>query len=271
MEHLSYPNESADYRAARNKLLEAEIALRRQIEEVAAMRRALPPGGEAPEDYVFERIGANQRPEKVRLSELFGDRPSILLYSYMYGPDRDRPCPGCTHMLDAIDGSTPHAERRLPIYIVAKSPLARLVAWARERGWRHLNLLSAAGNNFSRDYFGDTSGFGSAMRAERDYEAGKNWDEPMFNVFRKDGQTVRHFWGSELVYAPEEPGQNHRAGDLVDPLWGLLDMTPEGRGTFFPDLSYPAKADAGSVFNFTGEGPDAEERIGREKLLKEEA
>lgn len=271
MEHLGYPNESADYRAARNKLLDAEIALRRQIEEVAAMRRSLPPGGEVPEDYVFERIGANQRPEKVRLSELFGDRPSILLYSYMYGPDRDRPCPGCTHMLDAIDGSAPHAERRLPIYIVAKSPLARLVAWARERGWRHLNLLSTAGNSYDADYFGDTSKLSHALRVQNKHTLGRDWDEPMFNVFRKDGSTVRHFWGSELVYAPEEPAQNHRAGDLVDPLWGLLDMTPEGRGTFFPDLSYPAKADAASVFTFAGEGPDEEERIGREKLLKEEA
>ena len=77
------------------------------------------------------------------------------------------------------------------------------------------------------------------MRAERGYEPGRNTDEPMYNVFRKhpDG-TIRHFWGSELLYAPEEPGQNHRAGDLVDPVWGLLDMSPEGRGDFFPKLGY---------------------------------
>jgi predicted dithiol-disulfide oxidoreductase (DUF899 family) len=271
MEHLSYPNESADYRTARNALLDAEIALRRQIEEVAAMRRALPPGGEIPEDYVFERIGANQRPKKVHLSELFGDKPSVLLYSFMDGPERDRPCPGCTHMLDAIDGSAPHAEQRLPIYIVAKSPLVRLVEWARERGWRHLELLSVAGNNYSRDYFGDTSGFGPAMRAERGYEPGKNWDEPMYNVFQKDGETIRHFWGSELVFAPEEPGQNHRAGDLVDPLWGLLDMSPEGRGSFFPDLSYPGKSDSASVTAAVGEAPDKDELARREKTVREDA
>jgi len=271
MEHLSFPNESSEYRVARNKLLDAEIGLRRQIEEVAVMRRALPPGGEIAEDYVFERIGANQRPKKVRLSELFGDKPSILLYSFMYGPERDRPCPGCTHTLDAIDGSAPHAEQRLPIYVVAKSPLARLVEWARERGWRHLQLLSADGNNYSRDYFGDTSGFGPAMRAERGYEPGKNWDEPIYNVFRKDGATIRHFWGSELVFAPEEPGQNHRAGDLVDPVWGLLDMSPEGRGDFFPNLSYPAKVDSASVVSAEGEGPDTEELTGRLKTVREDA
>jgi predicted dithiol-disulfide oxidoreductase (DUF899 family) len=271
VEHLSFPNESGEYRSARNALLDAEIALRRQIEEVAAMRRALPPGGEVPEDYVFERIGPNQRPEKVRLSQLFGDKPSILLYSFMYGPERDRPCPGCTHMLDAIDGSAPHAEQRLPIYIVAKSPLARLVEWARERGWGHLQLLSTAENSYDADYFGDTSRVSQAMREERGYEPGKNWDEPMYNVFRKDGDTIRHFWGSELVFAPEEPGQNHRAGDLVDPLWGLLDMSPEGRGTFFPNLSYPAKADSASVLTAEGEGPDKEELAGRQKTVREDA
>ncbi|HKX21811.1 MAG TPA: DUF899 family protein [Rhizorhapis sp.] len=239
MPHLSFPNESAEYRTARNALLDAEIALRRQLEAVAAQRRALPPGGAVPEDFVFERIGANQRPEKVKLSELFGDYPSILLYSFMYGPERDQPCNGCTHTLDGLDGSVFHADQRFPTYIVAKSPIARLEAWARTRGWRNLKLLSTAGNGYSHHYFGDTTKFGPEMRAARGYEPGKDWDQPMYNVFRKDADgTVRHFWGSELLYVQEEPGQNHRAGDLVDPVWGLLDMSPEGRGDFFPELSY---------------------------------
>ena len=247
MEHLNFPNESREYRSARNALLDAEIALRRQIEEVAAMRRALPPGGEVPEDYVFERIGANHRPETVRLSELFGDKPSILIYSFMFGPERDKPCPGCTHILDAIDGAAPHAEQLLPIYIVAKSPIARLIAWARERGWRHLQLLSTAGNSYDADYFGDTSKLPEALRRQHGHDLGRNWDETMWNAFRKDGGTIRHFWGSELVYAPEEPGQHHRAGDLADPVWGLLDMGPEGRGDFFPSLSYPAKPEGAAA------------------------
>ena len=142
MEHLSYPNESAEYRAARNALLDAEIALRRQLEAVAAQRRALPPGGEVPEDYVFERIDDKERPATVRLSELFGEHPSILLYSFMYGPERDQPCNGCTHTLDGWDGSVLHANQRFPAYVVAKSPIARLEALARKRGWRNLKLLS---------------------------------------------------------------------------------------------------------------------------------
>ena len=132
-----------------------------------------------------------------------------------------------------------HTDQRFPTFIVAKSPIARLEALARKRGWRNLKMLSTAGNDYDHHYFGDTSKFGQAMRTERGYEPGKNWDEPMYNVFRKDADgSVRHFWGSEMLYVKEDSGQNHRAGDLVDPVWGLLDMSPEGRGDFFPKLTY---------------------------------
>jgi len=140
VEHLHYPNESADYRAARNALLDEEMALRAQIEAVAARRRALPPGGEVPEDYVFERIGKTSMPEKVRMSELFGPHDTLVLYSFMYGPERELPCPGCTHLLDGIDGAARHMGERAALHIVAKSPIARLAAWAHLRGWEHRHL-----------------------------------------------------------------------------------------------------------------------------------
>jgi len=146
MEHLHYPNESADYRTARNALLDEEIALRAHIEAVAAKRRALPPGGEIPQDYVFERIGKTDMPEKVKMSELFGPHDTLILYSFMYGPQREHPCPGCTHQLDSMDGAARHIGQRAALHIVAKSPLARLAAWAHERGWKYLSLISTAGN-----------------------------------------------------------------------------------------------------------------------------
>ena len=237
--HMRYPNESDEYRTARNALLDAEIELRRQTESVAAMRRALPPGGEVPEDYVFERIGAHSRPEKVKLSELFGDHSTLLLYSYMFGPERDSPCPGCTHLLDCIDGAARHVPQRAALYAVAKSPIARLAAWAHDRGWSHLQLISTAGNDYSAHYYGDTHALTPEMRAERGYKADENWDEPMLNVFVKDGETIRHFWGSEMVFAPEDPGQHHRGLDFMDPVWGLFDTIPQGRGEdFFPKVKY---------------------------------
>lgn len=236
---MAFPNESQEYWQARNALLDAEIALRRQTEEVAAMRRALPPGGTVPEDYVFERIGAHFRPEKVKLSELFGEHRTLLLYSYMFGPERDSPCPGCTHLLDCVDGAARHVTQRAALYAVAKSPIARLAAWAHGRGWNHLELLSTAGNDYDARYYGDTGALTPEMRAERGYKDGENWDEPMLNVFVKDGGTIRHFWGSEMVFAPEDPGQHHRGLDFMDPVWGLLDTTPEGRGKdFFPKVDY---------------------------------
>src|SRR3954468_20878630 len=169
MEHLRYPNESTEYRAARNALLNEEIALRAQMEAVAAKRRALPPGGKVSEDYVFERIGKNATPEKVKMSELFGSHDTLILYSFMYGPERELPCPGCTHLLDGIDGAARHMGRRAALHIVAKSSIARLAAWAHGRGWDHLSLVSTAGNNYDGDYFGDTSKFfqGNACTASR--------------------------------------------------------------------------------------------------------
>lgn len=238
MEHLHYPNESAQYRAARNALLDEEIVLRAHIEAVAAKRRALPPGGEIPEDYVFERISRTSMPVDVKMSELFGPHDTLILYSFMYGPERELPCSGCTHLLDGLDGAARHVGQRAAFHIVAKSPIARLAAWAHERGWEHLSLLSTAGNNYDRDYFGDTSKLSEGMRKQHDVPAGENWDETIFNVFRNKDGAIRHFWGSEMGYAPPAPNQHHRAGDLVDPLWGLLDMTPEGRGQFFPKVHY---------------------------------
>ena len=142
MTHLTFPNETAEYRSARNALLAEEIALRKQIESVAAMRRGLPLGGTIPEDYVFERIGKHLRPEKVPMSKLFEPHTTLILYSFMYGPERDSPCPMCTHLLDSVNGAASHVRQRAALYVVAKSPIARLVAWARARGWAHLNFLS---------------------------------------------------------------------------------------------------------------------------------
>jgi len=240
IEHLRFPNESDVYRKARNALLDSEMALRRQIEQVSAQRRALPPGGKIAEDYLFESLGVGGQPYRVKLSQLFAPgRDSLALYSFMFGPERDRPCPGCTHFLDSLDGVARHASERLNLFVVAKSPLARLQGFARERGWSHLNFLSTAGNSYDADYFGDSHQLAPAMRRQQAFKPGEEWDMPMLNVFHRDADGVRHFWGSEMLYAPPEPGQEYRHNDLIDPLWQLLDTTPEGRGDFQPKLAYP--------------------------------
>jgi len=219
MAAIRFPNESKQYRTARNKLLDAELALRRQIEALAAERRKLPPGGEAREDYVFT---GEQGP--VKLSELFERGDTLVAYSFMYSPQMKNACPMCTSFLDGLDGNAQHIAQRTNLVVIAKSPLERIREYARERGWRNLRLLSSAGTTYNRDYHGEN-------------EKGQ---QPMMNVFVKRNGKVRHFYGSELLYAPEEKGQNARHNDLMWPLWNVLDLTPEGRGgDWYPQRQYP--------------------------------
>jgi predicted dithiol-disulfide oxidoreductase (DUF899 family) len=240
---VAFPGESAEYRTARNRLLEQEIALRRATEAVAAARRALPPGGAIPRDYVFQGAGADGAPADVKLSELFAPgRNSLVIYSFMFprsagdtrpGPEAGQtarlplaegPCPSCTSLLDQLDGVVEHASQRINIAVVAKASLPRLLTFARERGWRKLRLLSSASNTYNRDYLGENAE-GSQM--------------PMLNVFHRDGETIRHVWGSELLYAPSDPGQDPRHVGTIEPLWNLFDLTREGRGSGWDEqLSY---------------------------------
>ena len=239
LHHLQFPNETAAYRRARNALLAEEMELRRQIERVAVHRRALPEGGQIPEDYVFERAGADGRPTRVKISGLFiPGKDTLAVYSFMFGPERERPCPGCTHFLDSLDGAALHIAQRVNLVVVAKSPLPRLLDLAKERGWRNLALLSTAGNTYDRDYFGDSTALPMAVRRQQEFKDGEEWDMPMLNVFQRDGHTIRHFWGSELLYVPPEPDQEYRHNDLLDVLWNFLDLTTEGRGDFQPKLGY---------------------------------
>jgi predicted dithiol-disulfide oxidoreductase (DUF899 family) len=240
---IAFPGESSEYRSARNLLLEQEVELRRATEAVAAARRTLPPGGEVPEDYLFQGSGEDESPIDVRLSELFAPgKDSLVVYNMMFprdpedtrpGPETGQtallplaegPCPSCTALLDQLEGVVEHSFPRLSLVAVAKAPWPRVAAFAKERGWRRLPLLSSAGNTFSRDYFGESAD-GSQL--------------PMLNVFHRDGETIRHFWGSELFYAPTEPGQDPRHVGTIEPLWNLFDLTREGRATDWEEqLSY---------------------------------
>ena len=139
-------NESAEYRRARTALLAEEIELRRHIERVAEMRRALPPGGEA-KNYRF--VG-EQGP--VDFADLFGDKQTLVIYTYMYGPQRQRPCPMCTSLLSAWDGEAQDIMQRVALAVIARSPIERLVAFKKERGWRSLKLYSDPSEEFSRDF-----------------------------------------------------------------------------------------------------------------------
>ena len=220
------PNESQEYRSARDELLAEEDALREKIERVAALRRQLPAGGEIKEDYEFEQIDlADGSTRPIRLSELFGDKSDLLVYSYMYGPDWENPCPACTSLIDGIDAVSRHVRQQAELVVIGKATPAQLYDMARERGWRDLRLLSSEKNDYARNYNAQPGETSEALM-------------PVMNVFQKEGDKIHHFWASELLWTPME-GAHPRHMDIAWPLWGLLDMTRSGRHPqMSPQLRY---------------------------------
>lgn len=212
-------NESAEYRTARTALLAEEIELRRHIARVAEQRRALPPGGPVAGDYRF----MTERGE-TDFAGLFGDHQTLVVYSYMFGPQRERPCPMCTNLLDAWEGNAKDLGQRLSLVVVARSPIEKLLAWKAERGWKDLRLAQDLNEAYSRDY--------GALTPEGD-------EIPAQNVFSRRDGTIRHFWAGEMGGATADPGQDPRGAPDPAPMWAIFDATPEGRDpNWYPKLTY---------------------------------
>ncbi|WP_052248883.1 DUF899 family protein [Leisingera sp. ANG-Vp] len=211
---VSLPNESAAYRAARNELLKAELALRAQTEEVAALRRALPEGGLVAQDYSFRSTSGAE----VSMQDLFGGHSTLAIYSLMYGSQAKAACPMCAAFLDGWRGQVSHAQERMAFAVVAQSSPERLTALQEDKGWQALPLYSAEGTSYQQDYL-----------AENDTGA----QLPMLHVFTRTGDSIRHFWGSEMFFEPSPWQPRHI--DALWPLWSLFDLTPEGRGSHMPN------------------------------------
>ncbi len=212
MSDLRYPNESPDYRKARDELLEEERALVEKAKAVAEKRRQLPLGGKLKEDYEFQWANDGRVGEAVRFSELFGDKPTLLIYNFMYGPGWDNPCLSCTSLMDGFDRTAYQVSQDAAFCGIAKAPAAKINDWARTRQWTQINLVSGYGTTYQADY---------KCQGEND---DMQW--PILHVFRKLDGEIYHFWGTEL-----QP--NHV--DTVWPYWNLMDFTPEGR----PDRMTP--------------------------------
>ncbi|OQM73975.1 DUF899 family protein [Manganibacter manganicus] len=212
------PHESAEYRKARTALLAEEIELRRHIERVAKQRRALPPGAEIKKDYVFK--GENG---PVHFAELFGSHDTLAIYTYMFGPERQRPCPMCTAMLGGLAGNAADIRQRMALAVVARAPIDRLLAFKQERGWTNLPLYTDADEAFGRD-FGNWTDEG---------------DWPGYHVFSKRDGSIRHFWSGEMGGETADPGQDPRGAPDFTPLWNVLDTAPEGRDPhWYPKVDY---------------------------------
>jgi predicted dithiol-disulfide oxidoreductase (DUF899 family) len=215
-----FPNESAEYRATRNELLVEEIELRRHIERVAAQRRALPRGGEVPHDFEFV-----SETGPIHLSSLSGDKDALMVYSMMYGAERTAPCPMCTSFLNSWNGTAINLRERSAIAVTARSPLGRLLDYKKQRGFTNLPFVSDMSGEYTRAYVNIDDA-----------------DVPGFSVFTRRNGRVFHYYSGEMSGAMADPGQDPRGGPDLDPLWLMLDFTPEGRGTdWYPKLQYNHK------------------------------
>ena len=218
-----FPGDSAEYRDARTKLLAEEIELRRQVQRVAAMRRALPPGGEA-KDYRF----LDEDDKEVGLADLFGRHDTLFSYFWMYGLERERPCPMCTSFVGSLDIPARDIEQRIAVAIIGRSPVARQLAFARERGWSNLQFFQTVGDDFARDYRG--------LNAE-------GREDPIVAMWQRRGDKVNLFWAAEGGAETADPGFDAHLAPDPTPLWTVLDWTPGGRGTnWYPKLGYGDEA-----------------------------
>ena len=218
--HTPFPGESDAYRDARRALLAEEIEFRRRMTRLGEQRRALPPGPVIGKDYRFK----NGNGEAVGLVDLFGNHETLVTYFWMYGPQRERPCPMCTNWLGSVDGNAADIEQRVALKILGRSPVERQKAFAHERGWRHLDFVQTVGDDYAND-LGLINEDGS--------------ENPSLVVFRREGDQVRLFWTSGMKKETADPGQDPRDAPDIAALWSILDLTPEGRGRdWYPKLIY---------------------------------
>jgi len=213
--------ESDEYAAARTKLLAAEIDLQERIDAVADERSKLPPGPIVEQDYRFKDMNGDD----VSLGDLFCAHHTLVTYFWMYGPERERPCPMCTNLLGPLDANAPDIAQRAALVVLGRSPVERQVAFARERGWRNLTFAQTCGDQYPLDFGG--------------LDPAKGWEYPVLAVFQKDGDRVRLFWKGEMTGNMASEGKDPRGGPDLAALWPVLDLTPEGRGTdWYPKLAY---------------------------------
>ena len=215
-----FPGASPDYERARKALLAEEIEFRRHMTRLAEQRRALPPGPVIRKNYRFK----DEQGFEVGLRDLFGDKDTLVTYFWMYGPQRERPCPMCTNWLGAVNGNAADIKQRVALKILGRSGVERQYVFAQQRGWRDLNFVQTIGDDYAND-LGLLAAGGS--------------ESPALVVFKRDGDDVRLFWASEMTRDMADPGQDPRDAPDIASLWSVLDLTPGGRGTdWYPKLQY---------------------------------
>lgn len=221
-----FANESPEYARRREALLAEEIEVRRHLGRLAAQSRELPDGPVIEQDFRF----IDENGDEIGLAAMFGRHDTLVIYHWMYGPDRERPCPMCTNLLGGLDGNGADIAQRVALAIVGRSRVERQLAFARERGWRNLRFFQAIGDDFSLKIGG--------------LDPEKGWEMPALLVLVRRGEgddaVIRLHWMGETSQEMADPGEDPRGAVDLAPLWNVLDLTPAGRGSdWYPKLSYP--------------------------------
>ncbi|RZL39977.1 MAG: DUF899 domain-containing protein [Rubrivivax sp.] len=215
-----FPGASAQYESARRALLAEEIEFRRHMTRMMEQRQALPPGPVITKDYRFK----DEQGFDVGLAELFGDKATLVTYFWMYGPQRERPCPMCTNLLGAVNGNAADIKQHVALKVLGRSSVERQYAFAQQRGWRDLNFVQTVGDDYATD-------LGVLQPDGSEY--------PALVVFKRDGHEVRLFWAGEMTKEMADPGQDPRGAPDIASLWSILDLTPGGRpADWYPKLQY---------------------------------
>jgi predicted dithiol-disulfide oxidoreductase (DUF899 family) len=215
-----FPGESAEYRKAREALVTEEIEFRRHMTRLAEQRRTLPPGPVIEKNYRFKDANGSE----LGFLDLFGRQSALVTYFWMFGPQRERPCPMCTNWLGAVNGNAADIKQRVALKVLGRSPVSRQIAFAQERGWRNLDFVQTVGDDYAKDI--------GVLKSD-----GSEW--PAITVFKRDGDEVRLFWAAEMTSEMADPGEDPRLAPDIASLWSILDLTPDGRGKdWYPKLSY---------------------------------
>jgi predicted dithiol-disulfide oxidoreductase (DUF899 family) len=215
-----FPGGSAEYRKAREALLAEEIEFRRHMTRLTEQRRALPPGPVIEKNYRFKDANGAE----IGFLDLFGKHDTLVSYFWMFGPQRERPCPMCTNWLGAVNGNAADIKQRVAFKVLGRSPVSRQIAFAQERGWHDLDFVQTIGDDYAKDI--------GALKID-----GSEWAAII--VFKRDGDKVQLFWAAEMTPEMADPGQDPRTAPDIASLWSILDLTPGGRGKdWYPKLSY---------------------------------
>jgi predicted dithiol-disulfide oxidoreductase (DUF899 family) len=211
---------SDEYVKARQALMAEEIEFRRHMSRLTEQRRALPPGPVIEKNYRFKDANGTD----VGFVDLFGKHDALVTYFWMFGPQRERPCPMCTNFLGAVNGNAADIKQRVALKVLGRRPVAQQIAFAQERGWRDLDFVQTVGDDYARDI--------GALKDD-----GSEWAAII--VYKRDHDKVRLFWSAGMTPEMADPGEDPRQAPDVASLWSILDMTPSGRDKdWYPQLSY---------------------------------